>query len=146
MALKRALAFGLMMTMGLAPLAAQQAVTTGTISGKAVDEAKKPYSNYVVQLRDISTGQIASSQTLDPQGVFAFTNVTLSKRYLVELYSVERSKVVCSEGPYSLTAPSQETKADVNIDCGATPAALWLLAAGAGTAAAVATTTASGSK
>ncbi|HVT47797.1 MAG TPA: hypothetical protein VHD57_08430 [Vicinamibacterales bacterium] len=146
MALKRALAVGLMMTMGLAPLAAQQAVTTGTISGKAVDEAKKPYSNYVVQLRDISTGQIVSSQTLDPQGLFSFTNIELSKRYLVELYSVRRSKVVCSEGPYALTAPSQETKADVNIDCGATPAALWLLAAGAGTAAAVVTATASGSK
>jgi hypothetical protein len=146
MALKRALAVGLMMTMGLAPLAAQQAVTTGTISGKAVDEAKKPYSNYVVQLRDISTGQIASSQTLDPQGLFSFTNVALAKRYLVELYSVERSKVVCSEGPYELATPNQVTRADVNIDCGATPAALWLLAAGAGTAAAVATTTASGSK
>jgi hypothetical protein len=54
--------------------------------------------------------------------------------------------VVCSEGPYTLKAPDQEVKADVNIDCGATPAALWLLAAGAGTAAAVATATASGSK
>ena len=54
--------------------------------------------------------------------------------------NIKQNKVVCTEGPYVL-ATGSPTKADVNIDCGKAPAALWLLAAGAGTAAAIALAT-----
>jgi hypothetical protein len=40
-----------------------------------------------------------------------------------------------------LSTPALPSKTDVNIDCGRTPAALWLLAAGAGAAAAIAVAT-----
>ena len=59
------------MTVGSAPALAQQAM--GAIGGKAADEAKKPYSDYVVQLRDVTSGQVVSTKPLDPQGQFGFT-------------------------------------------------------------------------
>ena len=47
---------------------------------------------------------------------------------LVELVNLKRNKIVCTEGPFMLTAPALMNKTDVNIDCGQPPAALWLLA------------------
>ena len=44
----------------------------GTVGGKATDEAKKPYSDYAVQLRDVSNGQVANTKALDLQGQFSF--------------------------------------------------------------------------
>jgi hypothetical protein len=116
--------------------AAPQAQGNGVISGKAADEAKKPYSNYKVQLRDVATGQLVTTTALDPQGQFAFSNLALAKRYLVELYNTPQNKIVCTEGPYAL-ASTMITKTDVNISCGSNPAAWWLAAAG-GAAAAIA--------
>jgi hypothetical protein len=52
-------------------------------------------------------------------------------------------KVVCSEGPYLLSSPNAIVRNNVNIDCGVSPAALWLILAGAGTATAIAVTEAS---
>jgi hypothetical protein len=132
MSIRRSLALAL--TLGLAAgtlptvlsAAPQQ---TGVIAGKATDEAKKPYSNYTVRLRDVVAGQIATTVPLDPQGRFSFNAVTLATRYLVELFSTKDNKVVCTEGPYTLTA-SALNKTDVNINCGTNPAAWWLAAAG----------------
>ena len=126
------------------PLAAQQAM--GTISGRAVDEARKPYTNFSVQVRDVSTGQVAQTATLSDQGAFSADTLPLSTRYLVELVDLRARKVVCSEGPYLLAAPNAVTRPDVNIDCGVSPAALWLILAGAGTATTIAVTKASPSQ
>jgi hypothetical protein len=63
----------------------------------------------------------------------------------VELVQVKDKKIVCTEGPYALTA-AIPGKDDVNISCGKVPAAIWLLAAGAGAAAAVAVATRSTSR
>ncbi len=123
--------------------AAQQ--TTGSISGKASDEARQPFSDYAVQLRDASTGQIASTVPLDTKGLFTFADVELQRQFLVELYNTKENKLICTEGPYVL-ATQLPNKTDVNIDCGRAPAALWLLAAGAGTAAAIAIATTSASQ
>jgi hypothetical protein len=123
------------MAVGMTPALAKQA--NGMIGGKATDAAKQPYSDYNVQLRDISSGQIVGTVPLNAQGQFTFNSLQLSRRFLVELYSVKANHVVCTEGPFMLNN-SVTSKTDVNIDCGKTPAALWLLAAGAGTAAAVA--------
>ena len=126
---------------GVAPhVLAQQ----GTISGRATSEARKPYANYTVQLVDISNRHVAGTVSLDPQGQFSFGGVPADKQYLVQLFSLRENRIVCTEGPYALVAPSQLSKTDVNIKCGK-PAALWLLAAAAaaGTSAAVTTQSAS---
>lgn len=112
-----------MLALGAAPiLLAQQ----GTISGKADDEAKKPYSNYSVQLMDLKTNQITATVPLDAQGQFSFNGVAAGAQYLVQLYSNRENRVVCTEGPFGPNQPN------VNIDCDKKPIAALLLAAGAG--------------
>ncbi len=137
-------ALAIALTVGLSPLAAQQ-VVTGAIAGRATDEARKPYANYVVQLRDADTGQIVSSVPLDPQGRYQFADVPLSRHFLVELYNVRDREMICTEGPQTLTAEVNRRN-DLNIDCGATPAALWLLTAAAGAVAATGVVTQSASE
>jgi hypothetical protein len=124
---------------GVSPAMAQQ--SAGIISGKATDEAKQPYSDYAVQLRDAASGAVVGTQPLNAQGQFSFSGVELSRRFLVELLNTRENRVVCTEGPYMLSTPAMPSKTDVNIDCGGPPAALWLLAAGAGAAAAIAVAT-----
>src|SRR5262245_34659847 len=89
----------------------------GTISGRATSEARKPYTNYSVRLVDVSNRQITGDVPLDPQGQFAFTGVQVDKQYLVQLFDVRESKIVCTEGPYPLIAPDQLSRTDVNIKC-----------------------------
>ena len=122
---------------GMSPVFAQQAA--GALSGRATAEAKAPYSNYSVQLRDVVSGQVIETVSLTPQGQFEFKAVPLAKKVLVEL--TKDKKVVCTEGPYGLEAATP-SKTDVNIECNnnKTPQNLWLIAAAAGTAAAVAVT------
>jgi hypothetical protein len=119
-----------------AVFAAPQSQGAGIISGKANDEAKKPYTDYKVNLRNV-VGGATVSVPLDQQGRFAFNGLVLPGRYVVELFSVKANKVVCTEGPYALSAPSFVSKTDVNINCGTNPA-VWILAAAGGTAAAIA--------
>lgn len=128
-------AVALVLGLGVSTAASQQA--TGTIGGKATDEARQPYSDYAVQLRDVGTGQVTTTRPLDQQGTFSFTGVGLTRPYLVELFHTKERRVICTEGPFTLTA-TQTTKADVSISCGKAPAALWVLLAGAGAAAAIA--------
>ena len=133
-----AIALAAAMASSVTPSFAQ---TNGIIGGKADDEAKKPYSDYSVQLRDPATGQIVSIAQLNTTGQFSFDNVGAGRRMLVELVSLKNKNIVCTEGPFVLT-PTQPSKTDINIDCGnKAPLALWLLAAGAGTAAAIGLTT-----
>jgi hypothetical protein len=142
MSLQRSIALVLVcsLTAGAGSAFAQtaDAQKIGVIAGKASDEAKKPYADYVVQLRDVSTGQRASAVPLAADGRFSFSGVSLSRKYLVELYQVKQNRIVCTAGPYALAAPSTISKTDVNINCGTNPAVYWLVVAGAGTALAVA--------
>ena len=105
----------------------------GSISGRATSEARKPYTDYNVQLVDTATKQLAGTVPLDDKGQFAFASVAGDKQYLVQLFNIKENKIVCTEGPYALIAPNQLNKNDVNINCGK-PVALWLLAAAAGVA------------
>jgi len=121
---------------------------TATIAGTAKDEAKKPYTNYSVRARDVSTGQIAGNVPLNQEGNFSLPDLS-SSRYLVELVRHQNNnqdKVVCTEGPFDLS--QQMLKNDVVIDCGKVPAAWWLLgaAAAAGVTAGVVTATGSPSQ
>lgn len=100
---------------------------TGQISGTAKDEAKSPYTDYSVRVREMSQGQIAGTSPLDNTGAFNIQNLS-SANYLVELLN-EDGKVVCQEGPYDL---SQELiRAGIVIECDKVPAAWWLLGAAA---------------
>lgn len=144
--LTRVVALGLAVLMaGGAQPAFAQTPAPGTIAGKANDEAKKPYTDYVVQLRDVNSGQVANTQPIDTQGQFVFLGAEVPGSYLIELVLVKDKKIVCTEGPYNLTQASP-SKIDVNINCGKVPAAAWLLLAGAGAATAVAVATRSRSK
>ena len=145
MRIQRIVAIVLVAVIGLGAVPALAQQTAGTIAGKATDEARQPYADYAVQLRDVASGQVVNTLPLNVQGLFSFTGVALANRYLVELVQVKEKKIVCTEGPYSLTT-SMTSKTDVNISCGKVPAALWLLAAGAGAAAAVAVATRSTSR
>lgn len=142
MAIQRVLAITLaaVMTAGVIPSLAQQA--NGIISGTADDEAKKPYTNYSVQLRDVATGQVVSSVALNTTGGFSFDSVGLNRQLLVEL--VRGKDTVCTEGPYSLSQTAA-SKTNVKIDCKRVPTAAWILLAGAGTAAAIGLTNDGGS-
>lgn len=143
---RMSLAIAFAVTLAISPAWAQQAQpASGTLGGKATDEARTPYTDYAVQVRDVATGQVVHTQPLNQQGQFNFTGVTLAKPYLVELFHQKERRVICTEGPYTLTS-TMPTKADVNISCGKAPAALWLLLAGAGAAAAVAVATRSVSR
>ena len=119
---------------------AQAAVSqnVGILGGKAADQAKKPYADYQVQLRDVETGQRILSVPLNQDARFSFTGVPLTKKVLVELYQVKQNQIVCTAGPYTLSAPSLMSKTDININCGTNPAVYWLIVAGAGTAIAIA--------
>lgn len=130
------------LAMGVAPtLLAQQ----GSISGRATSEARRPYTDYNVQLVDTATKQLTGTVPLDDRGQFAFTGVEGDKQYLVQLFNLKENKIVCTEGPYALIAPNQLIRNDVNINCGK-PVALWLLAAAAGVATTAAVVTQSGSQ
>ena len=128
---------------GVAPvvLAQQQ----GIISGRAASEARKPYSNFSVQLVDVSNRQVTSTVPLDPQGQFAFSGIEVDKQYLVHLFNIRENKIVCTEGPFPLIAPDQVSRTDVNIKC-RKPVAPLLLTAVAAAGAAVAVTKQSGSQ
>lgn len=119
------------------PLAFAQQPSAGQIAGTAKDEAKKPYSNYVVRARVVNTGVIAATVPLDDSAKFMLPNLT-NERYLVELVQVSNKTVVCTEGPFALTA-TNPSKNDVDISCGV-PALVWLLPAAAAAGIAVAVT------
>lgn len=142
-----ALTLAASMVAGLSPAFAQQGA--GTIAGKATDEAKPPYSRYSIQLRDAASGQVTSTTPLNPQGMFSIANVEMARRYLVELVQTNpgnnQARVLCTEGPFTLSA-ANPSKTDVVIECGKKETAQWLLAAGAGTAAAIALATRSASR
>ncbi len=143
--LRRVLTAVLASAFVLAPGLSRAQQTNGLLAGKATDQVKPPYLEYMVQVRNTATGVMIASRTLDFEGKFSFPDLPLDQRYLVELVHTKQNRVVCTEGPFTLAAQAP-SKANVNIDCGKPPALLWLLAAGAGTAALLGATQASASR
>jgi hypothetical protein len=101
---------------------------TGSLGGKATQEASKPYSNYSVRAR-LASGGSGNTVPLGPDGRFAITGLNFPGDYLVELINNADGNVVCTEGPF------KNPKGNIDIDCGKTPAALWLTPLAAGLAA-----------
>jgi hypothetical protein len=131
MTMRRVLAGTLaaLLVVGTVPALAQQAVT-GVISGRATDEVDAPYEDYRVQLRSAETGLVVATEPLTAQGLFSFSGVAMTTPLLVELVDIADNDIICSEGPYTLTAPNQTSRTSVNIECGGSAA--WLLLAAAG--------------
>ena len=139
MSIRRTLALVLTFALASATLPAPIAAApqgNGILGGRANDEAKVPYTDWTVRLRDLTTNQVSSTVPLDAQGRFMFRGLSLGPRFVVELFSVKQNKVVCAEGPFILSTVLM-SKTDVNINCGTNPALWWLAAAG-GAATAVA--------
>jgi hypothetical protein len=101
---------------------------TAAISGTAKNEAKKPYTDYTTRARNTQNGAIAGTVMLDQNGDFNLTGLAPAN-YVVELLD-KNGKVVCTEGPYTLTQQAL-TQSNVNIKCNKVPAAWWLLGAAA---------------
>lgn len=127
---RKTVAFGMAVVFATSMMqsAGAGAQSLGTISGTAVKEAKKPYTEYSVRARNVQAGSIASTVQLNADGKFELPGVDPAN-YLVELVN-QKGKVVCTEGPFDLT--KQPLKSGVQIECG-NPAA-WLLLAAAGAA------------
>ncbi|MFI5177696.1 MAG: carboxypeptidase-like regulatory domain-containing protein [Vicinamibacterales bacterium] len=137
-----AVSLAIMLAVGVPSSLAQ---SQGSLSGRMTDDSKKPYSDYSVQLRDAVTGQVLTTMPLDASGQFVFRDVPLGKRYLLELVRTSKKNVVCTSGPYAMTA-DQSAKTNVRLDCGRVPSSTWVLAAAAGTAGLIAIVTRSASQ
>ena len=130
--------------------AARPQSVIGSISG-TVDSKTVKSGTYTVRVRDVVSGQVVKTEPLGTQGEFKFTELPLGHKYLVELFDTSLSKVVSTLGPFALSTAASVAVTGVVMSSAATmaaavPAAAWLLAAGAGTAAAVATATESASR
>lgn len=129
-----------------AATAAPQSVI-GSLSGQ-VDAKTLKGGTYTVRLRDVMSGQIMKTEPVGAQGQFSFTELPLGHKYLVELYDTTLNKVVSTEGPFLVSTATSVVRTGLMVSTVASkvPAAMWLLAAGAGTASAVAVATQSGSR
>jgi len=106
----------------------------GVIAGRVTDDSKKPFSDYAAQLRDAGSGTLLKATTIDTRGEFIFRDVPVGKPYLLELVRTKTQSVVCTAGPYT-AAGDLKSLTPVRLGCGRVPAAYWVLAAAAGTAA-----------
>jgi hypothetical protein len=129
-----------------AAAAAPQSVI-GSISGSTDMKTLKP-GTYAVRLRDVMSGQVIKTEALGANGQFSFTQLPLGQKYMVELVDTATNKVLATQGPILLSSSTSVTKSGVVLSTVAAkaPAAMWLLAAGAGTAATVSAATSSGSR
>ena len=119
----------------------------GSISGSVDTKTLKP-GTYVVRLRDVMSGQVIQTQPLGANAQFSFAKLPLGQKYMVELVDTASNKVLATQGPILLSSATSVAKTGVVLTTAQAkaPAAMWLLAAGAGTAATVSAATSSGSR
>jgi hypothetical protein len=135
LSLHRALAVVLALFVAVgAPSSLTAQAGQGVITGRVTDESKKPFSDYAARLRDAGNGTLLKSTTIDTKGEFIFRDVPVGKPYLLELVRTKTASVVCTAGPY-MAAADLKSLTPVRLGCGRVPAAYWVLAAAAGTAA-----------
>lgn len=116
---------GLLVLSSLVPIVAQG---QGSISGHARAEANRPYTDHLVQARDIETGIVVATSELDEETAdYALASLP-DGEFLVELLD-DDGDVICTEGPFDID-PERAVHEERNIRCDV-PLAWWLLAAGA---------------
>jgi hypothetical protein len=123
----------------LAPLSAAGR-QDGVISGSASAEAKKPYDQYIIRARDVSTNTVAQKTMLDTNADFAVNGLT-SGTFLIELVkdaqpNGEGGKIICTAGPVTLQDSASQIndfmmKKGANVRCNRPETAYWLLGAAA---------------
>jgi hypothetical protein len=135
LSLHRALAVVMALFVALgAPSSLTAQAGQGVITGRVTDDSKKPFSDYAARLRDAGNGTLLKSAAIDARGEFTFREVPVGKPYLLELVRTKNASVVCTAGPY-MAAADLKSLTPVRLGCGRVPAAYWVLAAAAGTAA-----------
>jgi hypothetical protein len=112
------------------------ALDIGVISGNALQEARRPYSDYLVRARDAETGQPAGLSRVGEGATFSVDMLPANRPLLIELHNTKDQRIVCVQGPYRL-APDAPVRTDLMIECGKKAAARWLLPASKGIPAAV---------
>ncbi len=137
--IKAGLALALVGGFLLAPLSAAGR-QDGVISGSASAEAKKPYEQYIIRARDVSTNTVAQKTMLDANADFAVNGLTPGT-FLIELVkdaqpNGEGGKIICTAGPFALQDSASQIndfmmKKGANVRCNRPVAAYWLLGAAA---------------
>jgi hypothetical protein len=137
--IKAGLALALVGGFLLAPLSAAGR-QDGVISGSASAEAKKPYDQYIIRARDVSTNTVAQKTMLDANADFAVNGLTPGT-FLIELVkdaqpNGEGGKIICTAGPFTLQDSASQIndfmmKKGANVRCNRPVAAYWLLGAAA---------------
>jgi len=96
----------------------------------------------------VVSGKVLKTEPLASTGQYSFTQLPLGQKYMVELVDTAANKVLATQGPYLLSSATSIVRSGVMVStiAGKIPAAMWLLAAGAGTAATVSAASASGSR
>lgn len=140
---KAGVALALVGSFLMAPLAAAGRRQDGVISGSAAAEAKKPYTQYVIRARDVTTNLVPQVTTLDANGEFA-VNGLMAGTYMIELVrgaapGGQGGKIVCTAGPFTLQDASSQVndlmiEKGANVRCNRPVAAWWLLGAAAAAA------------
>ncbi len=116
---RRFLAPSLVAAVLIAAVPMQADQNSGSLAGKATEEAKRPFSNYSVRAR-LASGGSGNTVPLAGDGRFAITGLSFPGNYVVELINNADGNVVCTEGPF------RNAKGNINIDCGKSPSAQWL--------------------
>jgi hypothetical protein len=138
--LKAGLALAFVGGLLLAPLSAAGIRQDGVIAGSAAAEANKPYDQYIIRARNVSTNAIAQTTTLDNEGKFAVNGLTPGN-FLIELVkgaapNGEGGKIICTAGPFTLQDSGSQIndfmiKKGANVHCNRPVAAYYLLGAAA---------------
>lgn len=116
---------GLLVFSSLTPIVAQG---QGNISGHARAEVNEPFTDHLVQARDIETGIVVATSELDEETADYELASLPDGEFLVELLD-DDGDIICTEGPFEIE-PERALHEDRNIRCDV-PLAWWLLAAGA---------------
>ena len=115
--MRRLLTTALALLIALTPSLSLAQQTAGFLGGKAAEQVQPPFDRYTVTVRNILTGQPVETKVLDNAGQFAFDNVPLNQRYVVELVETAQKKVLCTAGPYGLVVGELTAVRDINMNC-----------------------------
>jgi hypothetical protein len=104
-----------------------QAASSSSVSGTASDASGRALSNAGVQLRNVSTGQLAGSATTNTAGQFSFAGLTPGS-YVVEVTNTA-GQIVGTSGSLAVSAGVAVTSVGVTTGTGAAAAAATTVAA-----------------
>ena len=94
-----------------ASAAAGQAAATGSLSGTALSSSGVPVVNAVVQLRNLTTGQLTATAMSNGSGQFSFTGLTPGN-YTVEIVNAS-GQIIGTSSSVSVGAGAAVTGVDV---------------------------------